>query len=141
MEIEGNITRKKIDGQRRAFMLDNGEWVSTFFNDKTKPEFKEAIDGLDEGHRALFTVTKNQKGFLNINAVEPIIQTDEPSNDKPSPITSPALTNRDKIEILRIAANNATANTKTEKELGDPEQWATWFSTLRKALEEEYWKM
>lgn len=85
MEIEGTIRKKKVDGRRRAFMLDNGDWVSTFFNDETDPEFKDALESLDEGDRALFTVVKNQKGFLNIQSVEPIIQTEDDCSDNPSP--------------------------------------------------------
>ena len=71
MEVKGNIKFKKVEGRRRAFMID-GKWYSTFVNDDDYPGFTEAVDLTDRGDSVVLDVWKNDKGFLNINAINGI---------------------------------------------------------------------
>jgi len=158
MAKKQEITKTNHKPPRYAFLLDDDLWMSVFLNnDGITDEFKKEIKSLDTGDHASFGVYKNKKGFLNINEVNGITidgsesqsvpevdvhddLKEEKSGNSGQAQSAGALTNRDKIEIFRIAANNATANTKPENDVGDPEQWAVWYNTIRKTLEEDWWK-
>jgi len=145
-EVEGKIVTIKHDANmgRYGFMLSDGEWYSQFLKDGMDEDFVSTVKSLKEGDTVRFKYDTNKKGFKNYTNVEKIIQTKESFDDEPDnghPVNQQAYTNRDKIEILRIAANCATVLSKPEKEAADPEMWSTWFSSIRSTLDTEYWKL
>jgi len=120
-----------------SFKLDDGEWYSQFKNN-IPDDALDVVTSLKEGDTVFLKWEPSKCGrYRNFIYAEHIIQQESPPDAKPPP-TSTAYTNRDRIELLRIAANNATALTKTDGEEADPKQWAVMFSTILQTLKTEF---
>ena len=72
---------------------------------------------------------------------EPEIDVNADMSDLSTPQSTTAYTNRDRTELLRISANNATALTKQDGEIANPEAWAVMFATILRTLDTEFWKI
>jgi hypothetical protein len=93
----------KVAGARHAFLLSDGQtWVSVFLRKEQRPEFQQAVRGITSGQEYIFDCERNERGFLNIFAVQhvswptPIYAKDmtaapplQPSGFMPPPVPQP----------------------------------------------------
>jgi len=151
-EKEGYISKiipSKRNPNWKGFVFQGSdEMYSITLNEKVPPDLTEVIQSIQPNSHVTFYYTSNQgqdgKVYNNIAGVE-LLQNvhddqDPAESGNGGHRVAGALTNRDKVEIMRIAGNNATANAKEGEKPTDPKQWAVWYSTIRKTLEEDWWK-